>query len=426
MSKSDKQSNNSREANSGTWLLTYQSKRSKRVGDFREFKDDCINTHESLVGAELGPILKVGKLVPLAMGVTPKAPIESEHLVDGKLDERAFADAVTEFEKNKVMWLQTAKSVQHHADECARKHLPNLFVWIMARLDHDLRSRVEQQPEYYGLSIAVPRDPPALLNLIETVMMKGDLDDEGFDNFELVRDLFAAANVMKDSQSLSDFAKVMKDKLVQIQSKSAYKCDTVNELGEPITFYAFNEEFFVNLMFNNLSKKYDTAKIEYTNSVSTGAIKRITTFDALVKHFSSVRSTSTGDHVSATTLTTNVKTNNKADKASGGKNNKGKSKASGDGQNKKSKDKPKKERTRPCRHCNGEHWDNHCPTASKKESKAPDSSGPTKEEIAKVLTYLNAEKAKKEAAALAASKAALCTQEEIDFALQSYAASTSH
>jgi hypothetical protein len=33
---------------------------------------------------------------------------------------------------------------------------------------------------------------------IETVMLIGDMDDEGFDNFELVRDLFASSNIMKD------------------------------------------------------------------------------------------------------------------------------------------------------------------------------------------------------------------------------------
>ena len=426
MSKSDKQSNNSREANSGTWLLSYQSKRSKRIGDFRDFKEDCINTHESQVGAELGPILKLGKLVPLEVGDTPRAPLEKEYIdQDGVLDERAYADAATLFEKNKVMWLQTAKSVQHHTDECVRKHLPNLFVWIMSRLDHDLRSRVEQQSEYYNLSIAMPRDPPALMNLIENLMMKGDLDDEGFDNFELIRDLFASANVMKDSRSLADFSKIMRDKMLQVNSKTAYQCKTVDELGNDTIFYAFNEEFFVNLMFNNLSKKYETAKIEYSNAVSSGAITRINTFDALVKHFSSVRSTSTGDHVSATTLTSSAKNTKSKD----GKRNKGKSKTSGSKDNKatKDKDKPKTERSRPCRHCNGEHWDNHCPTTSKKEVKAPDSnSGPTSEEIAKVVKHLKAEKAKKEAAALAASAAALCTQEEIDYALETYAASNSH
>lgn len=419
MSKTDKQSSNSREANAGKWILSYDSKRSKRIGDFRDFKEDCINMHESIVGAELGPILKMGKAVEFEIGITPKLPLESEHLDEnGDLNRCEFADAMTVYEKDKTMWLQNAKSAQHHKNECVRKHLPELFVWIMSRLDHDLRSRLEQQSLYSVLSTAVPRDPPALMDLIENVMMKGDMDDEGYDNFELIRDLFVAANVMKDSQSLADYSKLMKDKLAQVNSKPAFQCKTVNEHGEDTIFYAFDEEFFVNLMFNNLSKKYDTAKIEYTNSVSTGAITRVTTFDALVKHFSSVRSTSTGDHVSATTLTTSAKHT----KSSGGKN-KGKSKTSGGNQQKNPKsDKPKKERTRPCKHCKGEHWDNHCPTISKKESKAPASGGPTSEEIAKVVKHLREEKAKKEAAALAASNAALCTQEEIDYALQSYAA----
>ena len=194
MSKTDKQSSNSREANAGKWLLSYDSKRSKRIGDFRDFKENCINMHESLVGAELGPILKTGVPVKFEIGVTPKMPLESEHHDEnGVLKQREFADAVTLYKKDKAMWLQNAKSAQHHRDECVRKHLPNLFVWLMARLDHDLRSRVEQQASYSALSTAVPRDPPALMSLIENVMMKGDMDDEGFDNFELIRDLFTAA-----------------------------------------------------------------------------------------------------------------------------------------------------------------------------------------------------------------------------------------
>ena len=419
MSKTEKQSSSSRQANAGKWLLTYDSKRSTRIGDFRDFKEDCENTHESCVGAELGPMLKLGKAVEFNVGATPQLPIESEYTdKKGVLDQRAFADAMTIFERDKTVWLQSAKSAQHHKDECLRKHLPDLFVWLLSRLDHDLRARVEQQPEFAALNVAVPRNPPALMTLIEAVMMKGDMDDEGFDNFELIRDLFTAANVMRDTQSLVDFSKIMKDKMLQVQSKNAYQCSARDENGDEFIFYAFNEEFFVNLMFNNLHKKYDTAKIEYTNSVSSGAIKRITTFDVLVKHFSSVKSTSTGDLVSASALTATAKNT----KSTGGKN-KGKSK----GKSKTTKDnKPKKERTRPCKHCNGEHWDNHCPTIGKKESKAPDASGPTSEEIDKVMKHLRAEKAKKEAAALAASAAALCTQEEIDYALEKYAASTSH
>lgn len=422
MSKNDKQSANSREANAGTWILTYESKRSKRIGDFRDFKDDCINTHESLVGAELGPMLKLGAPVPFEMGKTPKEPIESEFMdLNGKVNEREFADARTIYERDKTMWLQNAKSAQHHRDECVRKHLPNLFVWLMSRLDHDLRARVEQQALYSSLSVAVPRDPAALMDLIEVVMMKGDMDDEGFDNFELIRDLFASANVMKDSQSLVDFAKVMKDKMAQVQSKSAYQCTTIDATtGADVIYYAFDEEFFVNLMFNNLSKKYDIAKIEYTNAVSSGAIKRIITFDALIKHFSSVRSTSTGDNVSASALTTASKTT----KPKGGKS-KDKSKAKG--KSKPADDKSKKERTRPCKHCQGEHWDNHCPTITKRDVKATSSGGPTPEEIAKVVKHLQqADIAKKQAEALAASRTSLCTQEEIDYALESYKAHNSN
>jgi hypothetical protein len=94
------------------------------------------------------------------------------------------------------------------------------------------------------------------------------MDDEGFDNFELVRDLFASSNIMKDQhQTLVDF----KDKMLQLQSKSAYSISYTQD-GQDMVFHALTEEFFVNLMFPNLSKKYDTAKIEYTYSVSSGKL----------------------------------------------------------------------------------------------------------------------------------------------------------
>ena len=53
---------------------------------------------------------------------------------------------------------------QHFRDDCIR---------IMSRLNHDLRSRIEQQSTYSSLSIAAPRDPAALMDLIETVMRHG-------------------------------------------------------------------------------------------------------------------------------------------------------------------------------------------------------------------------------------------------------------
>jgi hypothetical protein len=62
-----------------------------------------------------------------------------------------------------------------------------LFVWIMSRLNHDLRSKIKQQSTYSSLSIAAPRDPPALMDLIETVMLKGDMDGEGSEEEKAAR-----------------------------------------------------------------------------------------------------------------------------------------------------------------------------------------------------------------------------------------------
>ena len=82
-------------------------------------------------------------------------------------------------------------------------------------------------------------------------MLIGDMDDEGFDNFELVRDLFASSNIMKDQhQTLVDF----KDKMLQLQSKSAYSISYTQD-GQDMVFHALTEEFYVNLMFHNLTPR---------------------------------------------------------------------------------------------------------------------------------------------------------------------------
>ena len=324
--------------------------------------------------------------------------------------------------------MQLSKSAQLHQDDCERKSLPKLFVWIMARLDRDLRSRVEQDARYSVLDLALPRDPAALMTLIESVMSRGDMDDEGFDNFELVRDLFSSAWVMKDTQSLTDGVRMFRDKLAHVQSKAPYFCTYNNAEGNEVTHQAFTEEFFVHLMYHNLSPKYDQAKIAYTNSVSSDAIKRITTFDGLVKHFSSVRNVTTGDNVSATTLTTDTSKKPGKGKGKGNKNKQPKSEDKGKG--KGDPPKPKRVRVfdplvhRPCTHCSGAHFDNACPSPKKQVKTSGD---PSQEEIAKVMKHLQAKRADKqakEAKALAAASQRLTT-EDITCALEEYA-SISH
>jgi hypothetical protein len=59
-------------------VLGFHPKRSKRVGDFREFNDDCIATHESLVGADVGPMVKLGKLDEFDFGNMPTAPLKKD------------------------------------------------------------------------------------------------------------------------------------------------------------------------------------------------------------------------------------------------------------------------------------------------------------------------------------------------------------
>lgn len=415
---SNQKSSKDRVANAGTWILQHHQDRASRADDMREFKDDCIATHESLVGAEAGAVLKVG--APTYKPVPPCPPVPLETDYENEADPtRAFEQAKADFSGKHAMWTQVCKSQQHHKEECENKLLPKLFVWILNRLDRDLRSRVEQDPQFSALEMAIPRDPAALMVLIETVMLRGDLDDEGFHSFELVRDLFSATSQMKEAQSLTDLVRMMRDKMTQLQSNKAYYCVFQNAGGDNITQYSFTEEFFVHLMFENLSKKYDQAKVEYVNSVSSKAINRITTFDALVKHFSTVRNVTTGEQVSATSLTTTKKENKGKNKTKP----KLKSAKSGDTGKAKSSDRVFISGThRNCRHCNGAHFDNACPDQQKKVKSTAD---PSQDEIAKVLAHLSAKKAAKlakEAKALAATSPKY-TNEEVESALAEYASS---
>jgi hypothetical protein len=417
MSNKEK-SSTARVANPGKWKLSFNQDRSVRINDIREFKEDCFNTHEAECGAEAGPFLKLGHVNSRTIPAAPQVPLKEDF--DGEPDAaRAFAQAQSEYQGAQAIWMSACKSAQHHKDDCETGVLPKTFVWLLSRLDVDLRARMDQDSQFVVLELAVVRDPIALLALIEAVLAKGDLDDEGYDNYVAFRDLFGDL-VMKDTQSLADGVRLFKDKMAHIQSKPAYFHTEKDAAGADVIVQCFTEEFFVHLMFDNLSKKYDEAKVTYANQVSSDAIKRIITFDGLAKHFGTVRNVATGNTVSHTTLATDVKKSAKANK----QGDKGKSK-----NKKKAGDSEKSQRVfvkgthRECRHCNGAHFDDVCPQKEKKKVKSSSSTDPSEDEIAKVLAHLNAKKAArqaKEAKALAA-QAKKYTQEEVDDLLVEYA-----
>lgn len=404
-----------RAANSGSWKLSFSSSRSTRINDLREFKEDCIATHEAECGAGAGPVLRLGHASYKVQAPAPMVPKVGDFT---DKDDPDYIQAVFEHQGLQTMWLQSCKSSQHHKDTCESGVLPKTFVWILSRLDADLRARVEQEAAFSALDVAMPRDPPAVLALIETVMSKGEMDDEGYDDFVVVRDLFGAQATMKDSQSLIDGVRMYKDKMLHVQSKPAYFCKYMDGAGNEQTKQVFTEEFFVNLMLNDLPKKYDEYKVAYANQVSSSAIKRIVTFDALTKYFSSVRNVTTGDVVSASALTT---TGTKKSTPAKKKFDKAKPTAAPAEQAKRVFDKSVH---RHCRHCNGAHFDNVCPNP-KKQVKS--SGEPSQDEIAAVLDHLRKKKAAasaKEAKALAAA-AVKFTAEDIDYALEEYASARS-
>ena len=405
---SKEKTSTARVANQGAWKLSYSSARSTRINDFREFKEDCIATHEEKCGAGAGPVLKLGKVTLKPSPIPPLVPLENDFrkLEDG---ERKYASALLVYRGEEAVYLQACKSAQHHLDNCQDTVLPKLFVWILSRLEQDLRSRVEQESEFSTLENNRPRDPVALMDLIESVVTKGDMDDEGYDDFVALKDLFSAPP-MKDNQSLSEGVRMFRDKMAHFQAKPAYQTTVVDEDGNDTAASVFTEEFFVHLMFHNLPKKFDEAKVSYTNQVTSEAIKRIKTFDALTKYFSSVRNVTTGDTVSASALTA-VDTK----KGSAGKNKKGGAKKAADAAKSQPKRVFKSGTHRKCRHCNGDHFDDLC-TSSKKQVNT--STEPSQDEIAKVVEHLRKKKEAKEAKALAAKK---LTHEDIEVALAEYA-----
>ena len=440
--KSDKSVKGQREHNAGKWILSYATKRGDRLNDFRDFKDDVETTHEIEVGPEPGSVLRTGKCAELIVPPMPVVPIESDFILKGNesksetsssstqvpavVDERAYKTALLMHNGKAAEWQTAIKAATGHKSRCESQYLPAIFAWLVSRLDHDLKGRLSQEPQFDVLNDAYPKDPCALLALIGTVMSKGVMNDEASDNFELIRDMFAADALMKDQQSLVDYAKVIKDKMQHVQSKPAWKFDTVDANGLVTgTRYAFDEEFFVLLMFHGLSKKYNTAKIEYSNDVASMAITRCKTFDNLINHFSQVRSTTTGDTVAASTLTTTPKHNKSKP------NNNKDSKAKGA----KSDSKFNAKLTRPCKHCNGAHWDNKCTSEAakaankaykaakeaKSNSQPAGNEGPSQDEISRVLSHLR-EKESRKAATLAIETKQNAANEELKYLLAAYSA----
>lgn len=430
----------------GKWILSYGSSRAERVSDFQDFKDDCESTHESMVGSEVGPVLKTCSYASVSVSNAPDPVVRADFITvalqpseEGKedgsgagsdaaaptehFDERAYMAALRDYKVAESLFIQESKSAQMFKLDCERKHLPALFVWLLSRLDRGLRTRVEGDSRYAGLYAAHPRNPCDLMDLIEIVMTKGDIRDEAFESFEVIQDLFGSSLKMRDDQSIVDFEKLIKDKQRFIQSKPLWNVDYVTPGSTTIkSKCVFNEEFFVNLMFTNLSKQYETAMIDYSNQISAGAIKRRTTFEGLTDYFSQVRSNTTGDMVSATTLTTL--------KSSSGDPKK---QYKEDGSNNPA-------RVRPCSHCGGAHWDSKCPTLAKKKTKskskpakpgagsakkkaAAQDDSPTATEIAKALVHVRSTEAKKASTLAAFSGKAFAdvTEDEYQNLLSAYA-----
>ena len=278
-----------------------------------------------------------------------------------ELDEVTYRIAMDTYERDKNLWLLNCKNVESFKFECNKTHLPKLFVWIQERLEPSLRVRLEAHTDWQSLEHSSPRDPLLLMDLIEIVMSKGDINDVGYEKYESLKDLFSPGMSMKNGQSLTDYEKVIRGRMRFMQSKECWMTDTIGEDGEVRRSSVLDEEFFVNLMFDNLTKSFDNAKIDYVNDIASSAVERKTTFDDFVQYFSTILSHD-GKHV-ATTLSTSAK---KSKKKGSKKDNKGDGKSSGNNNYKPDgSDDPR--RTRNCSHCNGAHWDDHCPTNKSKK-----------------------------------------------------------
>ena len=370
-----KQSGQKKAQVEGKWTLGYAANRSERLRQLQEFRDDCEKHHQRFAGSEIGPYLKRRALPDLPVQAQPAIPLQQNyHLDNGDDDVPAYMMARDAYERDKNRWLLSCKNVDTFMFECNKTYLPKLFVWIQERLEQSLRVRIESHHLWEDIERANPRDPLRLIDLIETAMSQGDIKDVGYEKYESLKDLFSSGIAMKQGQSLTEYEKVIRGRMRFIQSKDCWKTTTVRDDGTSVTECMLDEEFFVNLMFDNLSKVFDNAKIDYMNDIASSAVDRKTTFEDFVQYFSQIRSHS-GQHV-ATTLATTATSNKKKRGKKGNSDSKSadSTKCSPDGS-----DDPR--RTRPCSHCDGPHWDNHCPTnkkskggdKAKKKSNAPSS-----------------------------------------------------
>lgn len=375
---------NQKKGNEGKWSIGYAANRSERLRTLQEFRDDCEKHHQRFTGSEIGPYLKRRTLPALPLSQQPIVPIQADFVdEDDQPDVVAYRTALDAYERDKNLWLLNCKHVDTFKFECNKTYLPKLFVWIQSRCEPSLRVRLESHAKWENIEQSNPRDPLALMDLIEEVMSKGDISDVGYEKYESLKDLFSSGMAMKSDQSLADFEKVVRGRMRFIQSKDCWKRAVVDANGNITQECMLDEEFFVNLMFDNLSKVFDNAKIDYMNDIASSAVERKTTFDDFVQYFSQIR-THTGQHVATTMVTNSSKKKSRGNGKSGGKKDKSDDKKKSDDRKPSADGSNDPRRTRPCSHCNGEHWDNHCPT--NKKSKGGDkksTSAPTQNEVSK-------------------------------------------
>ena len=298
MSKSTSTSRN--KGDEGKWLLGYDALRSTRLPKMEEFRDDVEKHHQRFAGTEIGPYMRTRTLIALPTVDQPMMPLEEDFPAergDG-VDIAKFQAAMDIYERDKSIWIHSCKNVSAFQHDCNKTYLPKLFVYIQGRLDSSLRVRVEAHETWREIESASPRDPLKLMALIELVMSKSDTSaDAGYSQYESLKDLFSSGMAMKSGQSLADYEKFVRDRMRFIQSKACWRVTVAGEDGNPDREESiFDEEFFVNLFVDNLSKVFDTVKIDYTNAIASSSIERKTTFDDMVKYLSAVR-TQTGQHV---------------------------------------------------------------------------------------------------------------------------------
>lgn len=389
--------------NEGKWILNYEVKRSDRLRKFQEFRDDCEKHHQRFAGTEIGPYLKNRELIVLPTSAQPIMPLQADFQLPGD-DDGGGGDDIVEFtkrkdvyERDKSLWINSCKNVGVFEHDCNKTYLPKLFVWIQERLDSGLRGRLESHVTWPEIEGASPRDPLALMALIEEIMSKSDTSGVGYSQYEVMKDLFSPGMAMKQGQSLTDFEKFIRSRMRFVQSKECWKRTVTGAGGEADRLESiFDEEFFVNLMVDNLTKVFDTVKIDYNNAIANSSIERKTTFADMMQYLSEVR-THSGQHVAATALAVNRE---KKTRGGGAANTNCNKKGSGDKYRDNSKsaaDRVKStdgktlqadgsndpRRKRDCSNCGGRHWDNRCPTGKTKRHNGPKKSAnsPSTEEV---------------------------------------------